>query len=212
VDALLAFVAAVISLRLSGNLLRRFRRRRTPELAAWSAALGAYAIAAGALAWGAAYGWNEPAFRVYYVGGALLTAALLGTGSLLLVGQRWLIPAAFVYVGLAIGIALAMPLEKPLSGTAVPEAQDVLALWPARIVAIAANSLGTLAVVAVAVATFRRRPAGNALLLAGIAVAAVGSALAGLGVGALGPAIALAAMLLYAGIVAPTKPAARPGP
>ena len=209
-DALLAFGAALVTLRLSGALLQRFRARRAPELAAWSAALGAYALAAGALAWGAAAGWNDASFRVYYLGGALLTAALLGSGSLLLAHRAWVASLALVYTGLAIGIVLAVPLETSPSGTEVPQAQDVLALWPARVVAIAANSLGTLAVLAVALVTFRRRPLGNALLLAGVAVAAIGSGLAGLGVGALAPAIALAAILLYAGIVAPTRPAARP--
>ena len=204
-DALLAFAAALVSLRLSGDLVRRFRDRRAPELAAWAAALAAYAVAAGALAWGAAAGWSDAAFRVYYLGGGLLTAALLGAGSLLLVDRRWAAPVALAYAGLAVGIALAMPLQEPISGTAIPEAQDVLDVWPARIAAIVGNSLGTLAVVVVAVTTLRSRPVGNALILAGVAVAAVGSGLAGLGVGALAPVIAAAAILLYAGFVAPTK-------
>lgn len=209
VDALLAFAAALIALRLSGDLVRRYRARRRPELAAWSAGLAAYALAAGALAWGAAAGWSEPAFRVYYLGGGLLTAALLGVGSLLLVGRRWAIPVALVYTGLAIGVAIGVPLQIELSGTDIPEAQDVLDLWPARLLAIVGNSLGTLAVVVVAIATFRTRPVGNVLVLAGIAVAGIGSGLAGLGIGALAPAIAVAAVLLYAGFVAPSPASTR---
>jgi hypothetical protein len=211
VDALLAFAAALVTLRLSGDLVRRYRRRRAPELAAWAAGLGAYSLAAGALAWGAAAGWSDAAFRVYYLGGGLLTAALLGVGSLLLVGRHWIRPVALVYVGLAVGVAIAVPLQGTVSGTEIPEAQDVLDLWPARIVAIAGNSLGTLAVVAVALVTFRSRPVGNTLVLAGIAVAGVGSGLAGLGIGALAPAIAVAAVLLYAGFVAPSA-LAKPRP
>ena len=203
-DALLAFAAALVSLRLSAELVRRFRRHRAAELLAWASALAAYAVAAGALAWGAAGGWSDPAFRVYYLGGALLTAPLLGAGSLLLTGRRWVTPIALVYAGLALGVMLAVPLEGELTGTDVPEAQDVLDLWPARILAIAGNSIGTLAVVVVALTTLRRRPLGNALLLAGVGVAALGSGLAGLGVGALAPILALAALLLYAGFVAPT--------
>jgi hypothetical protein len=209
VDALLAFVAALVTLRLSADLVRRFRARRSPELAAWAAGLASYSLAAAALAWGAAAGWDDAAFRVYYLGGALLTAALLGAGSLLLVGRRLVAPVALAYVGLAIGIAVSVPLQLERSGTGIPEAQDVLDFWPARVVAIAANSLGTLAVVAVAVLTIRSRPLGNALLLAGIAVAAVGSGLAGLGVGALAPVIVVAALLLYAGFVTPGRAAAR---
>jgi hypothetical protein len=205
VDALLAFGAALVTLRLSGDLVRRWRARRRPELAAWAAGLAAYAVAAGALAWGAAAGWSDAAFRVYYLGGALLTAALLGVGSLLLVGRRWITPVALIYAGLAIGVAVAVPLQTGLSGTEIPKAQDALDLWPARVLAILGNSLGTLAVVVVAVMTFRARTRGNAFILAGIAVAAIGSGFAGLGVGALAPTIALAAILLYAGFVAPSQ-------
>ncbi|MBA3401321.1 MAG: hypothetical protein H0U05_04950, partial [Actinobacteria bacterium] len=156
-------------------------------------------------AWGAAAGWSEPAFRIYYLGGALLTAPLLGAGSLLLVGRRWAAPLALAYVGLAFGVALAVPLEASIAGTDVPDAQNVLELWPARVLAIAANTLGTLAVVVVALATIRRRPLGNALILAGVGVAALGSGLAGLGVGALAPILAVAAILLYAGFVVPIR-------
>jgi hypothetical protein len=204
VDALLAFAAALVSLRLSAELLRRAVERRSPAFMAWSAALAAYALAAGALAWAAAAGWNEASFRLYYLGGALLTASLLGVGSLLLVGRRLAGPIGLVYAGLAIGVAVAVPLQEELSGTQVPEAQDVLELWPARLLAIVGNSVGTLAVVVVALATFRRRPLGNALILAGVGVAALGSALGGLGVGALAPLVAGAAILLYLGFIAPS--------
>lgn len=202
---MLALAAALVALRLSGDLARRFFEQRAPQLGVWSAALAAYAVAAAALAWGAAAGWGEAAFRVYYLGGALLTAPLLGAGSLLLAGRRWALPVALAYAGLAAGVGMAVPLESEPAGTELPAAQDVLALWPARILAIAANSLGTLAVVAVAVVTFRRRPLGNALLLAGVGTAALGSALGGLGAGGLGPIVAAAAVLLYAGIVSPAR-------
>jgi len=204
VDALLAFAAALVSLRLSAKLASRFGRSGRAEYAAWSAGLAAYALAAAALAWGAAYGWTDAAFRAYYLGGALLTAPLLGAGSLLLAGRRRAAPLALAYVGAAIGIALAMPVGD-VSGSTLPRAQDVLGLWPARVVAITANSLGTLAVVVVALLTFRRRPLGNALVLAGIGLAALGSALAGLGIGALAPIVAVSVVLLYAGFTVPSR-------
>jgi len=204
VDALLAFGAALVSLRLSAKLVRRALEQRSTAFAAWAAALSAYAISTGALAWGVAAGWNAASFRIYYLGGALLTAPLLGVGSLLLVRRRLAAPAGLIYTGLAVGVALAMPVRLELAGMDVPDAQDVLELWPARVLAIAGNSLGTLAVVAVGLATFRRRPLGNALILAGVVVAALGSGLGGLGVGALAPLLAAAAILLYLGFVAPT--------
>jgi hypothetical protein len=201
VEALLAFAAALLALRLAGDLAARFRARRAPQLAAWSASLLAYAIASAALAWGAAAGWDNRAFRVYYLAGGLLTAPLLGAGSLLLRGYRWAGPLAFAYAGLAIGIMVAVPLTASVSGTSIPEAQSHLDFMPARLVAVLGNSLGTLAVVVVAALTLRRRPLGNALLLAGVAVAAVGSALAGLGAAGTAAFIAVGAALLYAGFL-----------
>lgn len=202
VEALLAFGAALLALRLGGDLVGRYRATRRPELAAWAASLVAYAIASGALAAGAAGGWGEAAFRVYYLFGGLLTAALLGAGSLLLIGRRWATPLALVYVGLAVGVTLAAPLTADVSGTSIPEAQEHLDFFPARLLAVLGNSLGTLAAVAVALWTIRRRPVGNGLILAGIVVAAAGSAVAGLGEAQSAAFIAVAAVLLYAGFVA----------
>jgi hypothetical protein len=207
VEALLAFGAALLALRLAGRLATRRWATGRPELAAWSAGLAAYAIAAGAMAFGAAAGWNEAAFRVYYLFGGLLTAALLGLGSLLLVGKRAALGPGLVYVGLALGVAVAAPLHGEIGGTAIPEAQEHLDFFPARLVAIVGNSAGTLAVVAVAIATIRRRPLGNVLIVTGVAVAALGSALAGLGAAQSAVFVAVAALFLYGGFTAGARPA-----
>ena len=172
---------------------------------AWAAALFAYAVAAAALAWGAAHGWDARAFRVYYLFGGLLTAPLLGAGSLLLWRRRWAGPIALMYAGLAIGIAVAVPLHGTFAGDAIPAAQDHLDFVPARLVAVSANSIGTAAVVVVAAATFRRRPLGNALIVLGVALAAVGSALAGLGAAETAAFAVSAVVVLYAGFVAPAR-------
>jgi hypothetical protein len=209
VEALLAFAAALLALRLAGDLAARFRARRAPQLAAWSASLLAYAIASAALAWGAAAGWDDRAFRVYYLAGGLLTAPLLGAGSLLLRGHRWAGPLAFAYGGLAIGIMVAVPLTANVSGTSIPEAQSHLDFMPARLVAVLGNSLGTLAVVGVAMITIRLRPLGNALIVAGVAVSATGSALAGLGEAETAIFISAGVLLLYGGFVLPALPRRR---
>jgi len=201
VDPLVAFAAALLAFRLTGKLAARWRATRRPELLAWTWSLAAYAIAAAAIAWGEAAQWDARALRVYYAAGALLTAPLLGAGSMLLSGRRRAAPVALVYTGLALGVALAVPVHGAFATHGIPPAQDHLAFVPARLLAILANTLGTLAVVWVAVATFRRRPVGNALIVLGVVAAAAGSGLAGLG--AAGSAIGIAAgvALLYAGFV-----------
>ena len=204
-DALVAFAAALLAFRLTGLLGARYRGSGRPELLAWSAGLAAYAVAAAAIAWGEAAGWDERTFRVYYAAGALLTAPLLGAGSLLLAGRRRSGSVALVYAGLAVGIALAMPVHGAFAAHGIPAAQDHLAFLPTRLLAIVANIAGTLAVVTVALRSFRRRPAGNALIIAGIAAAAAGSGLAGLGAAGSAVGIAVGAALLYAGFVVPVN-------
>ena len=202
-DALVAFAAALVAFRLTGKLASRWRSTRRRELLAWTWSLAAYAAAAAAIAWGEAAQWDARAFRVYYAAGALLTAPLLGAGSMLLFGRRLAAPIALVYAGLAVGVALAVPVHGTFAAHGIPPAQDHLAFLPARLLAILANTLGTLAVVWVAVATFRRRPVGNALILLGVAAAAAGSGLSGLGAAGSAIGIAVGVALLYAGFVAP---------
>src|SRR3954471_16695772 len=202
-DALVAFAAALLTFRLAGLLAARYRDGRRPELLAWSAGLAAYAVAAAAIAWGEAAAWNERAFWVYYAAGALLTAPLLGAGSLLLAGGRRAAPVALVYVGLELGISLAVPLHGAFAAHGIPAAQDHLAFLPARLLAIVANIGGTLAVVVVALRSFRRRPLGHRLIVAGVGAAAGGSGRAGVGAAGSAIGIAAGAVLLYAGFVAP---------
>jgi hypothetical protein len=202
-DALLAFAAALIALRLAGLLARRWRETRRPELAAWAWSLASYAVAAGAIAWGEAAQWDARAFRVYYAAGALLTVPLLGAGSLLLARVRRVGAVAAVVAGVGIGVALAMPVHGAFAQHGIPPAQDHLAFAPARLLAILVNSAGTLAVVGVALHSLRRRPLGNVLIVLGVAAAALGSGLAGLGAGGAAIGIAVGVALLYLGITAP---------
>ncbi len=199
---LVPFAATLVSLRLAGGLIRRWRERRAPELLTWAASLVAFATASAALAWGASAEWDDASFKVYYLFGGLLTAALLGAGSLQRAGVRLAGPASLLYIGLCVGIVLAVELTAPVTGDGIPAAADHLEFLPARLVALLGNVVGTLAAVVVALMGLRRRPFGNALILAGIATAALGSALSGLGESGSAAFSLVAASLLYGGFVA----------
>jgi hypothetical protein len=191
VDVLLSFAAALVSLRLAGLL---FRGRRY----AWAGGLLSFAAACAAMTWGAAHGWDARAFRIYYLAGALLSAPLLGVGSLMLWGKRWAAPVGLLYTGVCMGIAMTMSTYGAFEGAAVPHAQDHVGVLP-RVVAIAGSSAGALAVVVVAAATLRRRPVGNVLLLAAVGAAAGASALTQTAVAAAAASFAAASALLYLG-------------
>ena len=106
-----------------------------------------------------------------------------------------------LWIGLAVGVAVSEPLTHAVVGGGIPAAQDHLDLFPARLLAIIGNSAGTLAVIGVALLTLRRRPLGNLLVVAGIAVGGIGSALVGLGEAGTASFFAAASVLLYAGFM-----------
>ena len=196
-NAVLSFAAALVALRLGGLLLRARRF-------AWAGGLLSFAAATAAMAWGAAHGWDARAFRIYYLAGALLSAPLLGVGSLELWGRRFAGPLGLLYAGLAIGVAAAMPVHGTFGGTSVPRAQDHVDAVP-RVVAIAGSSLGALAVLVVVVATLRRRPLQGALIAGAVAAAAAASALTQTAVAAAAVCFAGAAALLYLAVARPRR-------
>ena len=132
-NVLLSFAAALLSLRLAG-LLARSRHL------AWAGGVLSFAAAAAMMAWGAAHGWDALSFRIWYLAGAMLSAPLLGVGSLLLWGRRFAAPLGLVYTGLAIGVAAVMPVHGSFGSTSVPHAQDHIDALP-RVIAIAGSSL-----------------------------------------------------------------------
>ena len=112
-------------------------------------------------------------------------------------------PVALAYAGLAVGVAIAVPIDPAVTGMEIPDAATHLAFFPARALALVGNVGGTLAAVGVALAGIRRRPIGNCLIVGGVVAAAVGSAVAGLGAGGGAVFTIVAASLLYAGFVSP---------
>lgn len=200
-DVLVPFAAALLSFRLAALVVRRYRERRGRELLLWAGSLATFALASAALAWAAAAGWDDRAFRAYYLFGGLLTAALLGAGSLVRAGKGWAAPVVLFYAGVALGVALAVSIDPSVAGSTIPDASSHLELFPARVLALVGNVTGTLAAVGVALAGIRRRPLGNGLIVAGVVAAAAGSALAGLGRGGGSVFTAVAASLLYGGFV-----------
>ena len=71
-------------------------RRRQPYQLVWAIGLVWYGLAAGAELLGAAFGWNETLYRVWYLTGALWVAAWLGLGSVYLLARTRF---AFAFAG-----------------------------------------------------------------------------------------------------------------
>ena len=169
-----AVLAGVLAARIAGSAMRRF----APQKPFWAAGLALYGVAAGAEAYGSGLVWTPNWFRVYYLVGGCLTVAFLGTGSSWLgLPRAW---AAFVsgalavtVVGAFVTVTLADVDPAILAATlhGHPPASDAIA-GTATVWAIACNTIGTVLLVGVSLASIvrRRRVQANVAILLGVSL------------------------------------------
>jgi hypothetical protein len=98
--------ATVISAAFAATLAVQYRQKPRAYLAAWSCALALYAVAALTEVLGAALGWNQELYRLYYYFGGITVVGVLALGTVFLLAPRFGRAALLVVVALA-GIGLA---------------------------------------------------------------------------------------------------------
>jgi hypothetical protein len=122
--------AAVVALTFAAALGRRFARSRRIHLAMWCGALLMYAVASLAVAAGAAAGWNESLFEVYWILGAVLNVPLLAAGEVHLLGRAWVLDL-LVWVALAfvfaytIAVTRGAPVDPAALAERLPSGKEV---------------------------------------------------------------------------------------
>jgi hypothetical protein len=194
---LVAAFALAISALFATRILGAFLRRRRPELAFWGAGFVLFAVACGIETAATLTDWTPGLFRAYYLCGGILLVGFLGVGSLYRSAPAWLANAAAGALLGAAAAATAVVSQAPvdtalLAGSSVHGPPSDSAMSAAAVpYAVAINSLGTLALVGLAVLSGwrawrghqpARRVAGNVLLVAGALVVAGASGATRLGV------------------------------
>jgi hypothetical protein len=155
---------------------------RRAAFIAWTIGFALFTVAAAALWLGAANGWTDAVFRVYYLTGGILVVAYLAVGELLLVlpGRRVTRMAAatmlFVtFAAVAAVLAARVDAAALARAGATPPNDALEGTWP-KVMAITLNSVGTVVLLVGSVASARRRHDPRPLLVAaGVAVIAVAS-------------------------------------
>ena len=157
----LAVAAALIALAFACSTYERWLARRRRHELAWSLALVFFSIAAFALAAGAALGWSEATFKVFYLFGAIVNVPFLALGTVYLLGGERRGDQVGAVVALlsafAAGVVLMSPLTGPLPTDELAQGSDVFGPAP-RILAALASGIGALTIfVGAAVSAFRYR-------------------------------------------------------
>jgi hypothetical protein len=221
IDGLLSLSTVAVSLVLTGWIARQWLARRRPHQLAWTVAFSLFTIGVACQLTAAVVGWSEPLYRTWYVSGALLAAAWLGQGTvLLLTGARTarrltvLLAAASVAAG---GVVLAAPVDLAL-GTVGGLASGAGFPGQVRLLTPIFNVYGTGALVIGAAASLsrylwsggnRRRTAGTVVIGAGVLVLALGGTLSRAG---LPEALYVSELVALLTILAGFSLTASPGP
>lgn len=224
-------IVLIVSAVFGAAVFRQYRRRHRQYQLIWSfsllmAALGSLAYIVFLLG-----GKSELAFRVYYICGALLTAPLLGMGSLLLAARsdpaqrrmQWVLRTLIVLGAIGALLLLVSPIDgvalQHVNGgpgdrpdTAVAGHPDVYRTGIWLLFLIVLNIFGAAAVIGVALYSgwqlWKRRIAGrlvaaNALIALGTYVIsqAGGQARTGLGAGFFWVTMAIGWVVLFCGFL-----------
>ena len=84
---LLPAITSILALIFSAALFDQWRERRHGFQLIWAIGMLFYGIASGTEALAAAWGWNEPRYRTWYLVGAVWTAGWLGLGTAFLLAR-----------------------------------------------------------------------------------------------------------------------------
>jgi hypothetical protein len=150
-DAALAVAAALVAVAFAMSTFERWLGKRKRHEAAWTVAFVFFGVASFALAYGAGVGWNGPAFRVFFVFGAIANVPFLAIGEVeLLFGPkvgRVVTPTVALIVAWAAGVVTLAPFTAPIPAGHLVQGSEVFGPLP-RILAGVASGLAALVVVA----------------------------------------------------------------
>ena len=194
----LSLISTVVTLVFAGFVLYRYAYRGGAHLLLWGMGLVLYAIGTFAEFY-LALRWSAAWFHLWYLGGAMLTAAWLGQGTVYLLVRKpaWLPHALMALLALgsvyAVWRVFATPLDSAAFSATMPVCLQYKQIMPpggARLLTIPFNIYGTIGLVGGAIYSawlfwrkhiLRNRVIGNVLIAIGGLAPAFGGAFTRLG-------------------------------
>ncbi|HEX7168224.1 MAG TPA: hypothetical protein VF230_14690 [Acidimicrobiales bacterium] len=145
----LAVAAGLVAVAFAFSTLERWLARRRRHELAWSVSLVCFAIASFALAAGAALGWDDVSFRVFYLFGAIVNVPFLALGTVYLLGSQrrgdgWA-AAVSLLAAFAAGVVLSTPLRADIPAHELVQGSEVFGPLP-RVLAAVCSGVGALVI------------------------------------------------------------------
>ncbi len=146
----LGAAATLVAIAFALSTLDRWVARRRRHELAWTISLLMFATAAAALWWGAATGWGEASFRVFFLFGAILNVPWLALGTVYLLGgvrQGDRVAAGLaVASAFAAGVLVVAPMTAPVPEAGLPAGSDLFGPLP-RIMAAVGSGVGAIVLI-----------------------------------------------------------------
>jgi hypothetical protein len=151
----LAAAATLIAVAFALSTLDRYRRGHKRHQLMWTISLFMFATGSFGLWLGAAIGWDELSFKLFYLFGAILNVPYLALGTVYLLDtdrRRADVIAATVSLlcAFATGIVVAAPLINPIDPEVLPRGSEVFGLGP-RILAAVGSGVSSIVIIGAAV-------------------------------------------------------------
>lgn len=231
INTFLPFLSSVIMFVFTVSVLQRYVVRRKPHFLFWGIGLAMFGVGSFAEAYFSAIGWSPIVFFGWYLFGAALNAAWIGHGTLLLLARkRWRNVVTILLVLSSIFATYLMlqvmpGLDEGVFNQALPISEQYREIMPAiedgasvRLSTPFFNIYGLITLVGGALwsawlflrkRVLPNRVIGNVLIAAGALSIGFASTLTRLGIGEfLYVGELIAALLMYAGFVVASAPAA----
>ena len=215
----LPYLTSIIVFVFAVLVFRRYGERRGTHLLLWGLGLTMYGIASFCAAYYTGLGWNPLIYRLWYLCGAILSAAWLGQGTVYLLARRkWAnVLMVVLVVGSLYGLIRILGAQlDPSLMTGSELSGDAITSSGVRILTPFFNIYGTVTLVGGAAysawifwrkRTLLHRAIGNVLIAVGAMAPALGGSFSRLGLGGylyLGELIG--AVLMFIGFVRATSP------
>ena len=209
-ESTLALVAAVAATFFSADLWLDYRRRPRPHVAAYGTGMTMFGVATWALFIGVTFGWSGPAYRTFFLFGAVLNILFLALGSMfLVVGRRAghvMTIAVGAFAAIATTLTLTVPFQQEFPASGIPHEMFATGFGPRLFAAIGSGMGATILIVLAFVSIFRfwkksrNLVWGNLLIVAGTLAASLGGTQLALGnTGFFALSLLLAVTLIWAG-------------
>ena len=218
----LPFASSIVIGVFTVMVFRRYvtKTKKASHLLLWGIGLTLYFIGTFAEAWHTLFGWNALVFRLWYLSGAVLTAAWLGQGTVELLLRRRVkgVRVSHIILGVLIVASLYGAFKvftaqlEPIAGNEM--FGEAIVSPGVRILTPFFNSYGTLALVGGAIYSayifwrkriLPNRVVGNVLIAAGAMLPAMGGLFSRFGLGGyLYVGELLGAILMFAGFIRAT--------